>query len=147
MSGQYMKPKNRNDQRESSELRSKTPLASSTSANSARGLPSGKVMSVGGSADVAASLFACQTFQYPPATSDTPTSAAAASRKSEMRCRVARCGKMLAPKWFSRESDNGDQLASIMPDTFLPNIARSVVACITLSANFTLVHDGASFSR
>ena len=145
ISGQYMKPKNRNDQRESSDLRSNTPLASSISANSAKGLRSGKVISAGGSSAMDAWPRVCQSVQYPPATNDTPKRAPAARRKAEMRCRVAMCGKILAPKMPDCQSDNGEQSPSIIPDTFHSNIARLVTACIRMETRSFLAHDGASF--
>ena len=145
ISGQYMKPKNKKDQRASSDLRSKTPFASSTSANSANGRRSVKVISAGGRSDADGGFRVCQSVQYPPTTRATPTSAAAARNIREMRCRVAECSKVLAPVRFSWQSDNARRLASIMPYTFGSNTARMPLACITLGGRSFLVHDGANF--
>jgi hypothetical protein len=145
MSGQYMKPKNKKDQRASSDLRSKTPFASSTSANSAKGLRSGKAISAGGRSDADGGFRVCQSVQYPPMTRATPTRAAAASNTREMRCRVAECGKVLAPVRFRWQSDNRGRPASIMPYTIGSNTGRMQSACITLGPLVSPAHYGASF--
>jgi hypothetical protein len=145
MSGQYMKPKNKKDQRASSDLRSKTPFASSTSANSANGRRSGKAISAGGSSDADGGFRVCQSVQYPPMTRATPTRAATIRNIKDMRCRVAECGKMLAPVRFRWQSDNGRRPASIMPYTIGSNTGRMQSACITLGSHLIQTHDGVSF--
>ena len=147
ISGQYIKPKNKKDQRASRDPRSKTPFASSTSANSASGLRSVKAVSAGGRSDADGGFRVCHTVQYPPATRDTPTKAAATRKNRDMRCRVALCAKILAPKRYRGQSDNGGQPTSIMPYTIGLNTARLHPACITLCHVFFSAHDGASFFR
>lgn len=147
MSGQYMKPKNKNDQRASSDFRSKTPFMSSTSANSANGLRSVKLISAGGRPAAGAAPRAFQSAQYPPATNDSPSTAPTTRNHSEMRCRVAVGGKILALREIKHQSDNAVWPASIMPDTIPPFVGRLVSACITLTGPVYPTYDGANFFR
>ena len=110
-----MKPKKINDQRDSSDLRSKTPFSSSTSTNSANGLRSGKAISEAGKASAVEGLRDCQSAQYPEPARAMPTTAAATSTATMSFSRVMSFTPDPAPYAFVRQSDQCFPSASILP--------------------------------
>ena len=117
MSGQYMKPKKRKDQRVCSEWRSNTRFASSTRINSASGRRSGKVTSAGAHPSSGGWILDCQSAQYPVPARVSPATAAASNVADIHLSRLNHLATTSAPL-LSPESDNSVLPASIITKGF-----------------------------
>ena len=114
ISGQNVKPKKINDQRDSSDLRSNTPFASSTKINSASGRLSGSVTSACGIIPSDDGFRDCHVAQYPDTANEIPMSAATKSNGTINFSRITVRMVELTSALVGKQSDNSEASPSML---------------------------------
>ena len=128
-----MKPKKINDQRDSSDLRSNTPFASSTKINSASGRLSGSVTSASGIIPSDDGFWDCHVAQYPDTANETPASAATTINGTTNFSRITARMVKLTSALVWEQSDN--TVAS--PSTLFLGVPIAADASVVRSLKLT----------